>query len=435
MLASLPGTIDPRMASTGGGGMPTDPNSLPGRPGFAPEYGGMTGPFNPSGDLYDNWLKYGMPTPPGGQNMPGLEQVLAGQGVQNAGVPNISQIFTQTIPEKMGLPGKLANNPMLQLGALINEHRYNNPGAGTLANLGSGLLALKERAREHGTKSQTTVSTGPRYNQAGRDPRTANIKDAQYLMQLDRMVASGQMSQEQADRIRALFYSQKLPGYHYTTELEKESGKTLPTNVQDAMRGIEESQEAYDAYARVKDIITSMQGLESAAGYDQIFAFIRNSDPQRLRQLAETLKSHVVLDEMKRLKALSAQGATGFGAMNEKELDILINSIASLDLDNEAALSDNLSRILHRYKRVAEQAKTAYARNVKYYQQYNQRLPNPFSAEYPAQMPSYWDNYDKLSQEDIPLPAGTPTSPKPGMPSSGAPSASGARGVQWEDLP
>lgn len=67
-----------------------------------------------------------------------------------------------------------------------------------------------------------------------------------------------------------------------------------------------------------------------------------------------TLKSGTVLGAMKKLKELSATGATGFGAMNGSELQVLIDDIGALDPVNtdERIFMATIDRIGKRWDRV-----------------------------------------------------------------------------------
>lgn len=76
----------------------------------------------------------------------------------------------------------------------------------------------------------------------------------------------------------------------------------------------------------------------------------------------KTLLSNVVLGTMQQLKAQSSQGATGFGALSEKELEVLMNSAGNLKLsssegelrknyaDFQKKLMDSRERQIARYK-------------------------------------------------------------------------------------
>lgn len=72
----------------------------------------------------------------------------------------------------------------------------------------------------------------------------------------------------------------------------------------------------------------------------------------------DTLKSGIALEKIKEMKAQSATGATGFGALNQEELKLLITDMGSLDqFGSEKVYNETLGRIEKRWKRVKEDAK------------------------------------------------------------------------------
>lgn len=74
--------------------------------------------------------------------------------------------------------------------------------------------------------------------------------------------------------------------------------------------------------------------------------FIR-TDAKDAQQQLDVLGGQIALSTMASLKALSAQGATGFGALNREELKLLQNSVSSLQAGNlsHAQLDKNISVI------------------------------------------------------------------------------------------
>lgn len=72
------------------------------------------------------------------------------------------------------------------------------------------------------------------------------------------------------------------------------------------------------------------------------------TDAARVRGWVDTLKSGTALQALTALKAASATGASGFGALSEKELDILINQLGSLNPDGPPEIFlqtlDNIER-------------------------------------------------------------------------------------------
>lgn len=84
------------------------------------------------------------------------------------------------------------------------------------------------------------------------------------------------------------------------------------------------------------------------------FAQYSGSPAGKVRSYVGALKSGVVLEAMQRLKQASATGSTGFGAMNQSELRILIDAIGALDPDttDPKIFLKTIDRIEGQYKRV-----------------------------------------------------------------------------------
>ncbi|MCP4514450.1 MAG: hypothetical protein GY824_04380 [Delftia sp.] len=100
----------------------------------------------------------------------------------------------------------------------------------------------------------------------------------------------------------------------------------------------------------------SESGMPASGTLSQPFALYSGSDAGKLRSHVRTLQSATALDAMLRLKQASRTGSTGFGAMNEKELDLLINDIGALDPDrtDPEILMDTLKRIKTRWSSIQD---------------------------------------------------------------------------------
>lgn len=84
------------------------------------------------------------------------------------------------------------------------------------------------------------------------------------------------------------------------------------------------------------------------------FAQFSGTPAGRVRSYVNTLQSGSVLGAMQELKKASSSGATGFGALNEKELDLLIASVGALNptTTEEDIFLDTVDRIEGQYGRV-----------------------------------------------------------------------------------
>tara|TARA_B100000519_G_scaffold121881_1_gene105250 strand:+ start:14019 stop:15542 length:1524 start_codon:yes stop_codon:yes gene_type:complete len=114
---------------------------------------------------------------------------------------------------------------------------------------------------------------------------------------------------------------------------------------------------------------TSRVALQSIAGIEKIMresklpdyfltgtasraiSWVSETDAGKLLSHVASLKSQVVLGTMMKLKEASKQGATGFGQLNQKELQILIDSIGALDPKNTnlQIFKGTLNRVKHKF--------------------------------------------------------------------------------------
>lgn len=76
----------------------------------------------------------------------------------------------------------------------------------------------------------------------------------------------------------------------------------------------------------------------------------KNTDADRLNSIYSTLKSVISLDKLTEMKRSSPTGASGFGALSAPELQLLVDSVAALDvelpMDTQLKNLETISRIL-----------------------------------------------------------------------------------------
>lgn len=88
-----------------------------------------------------------------------------------------------------------------------------------------------------------------------------------------------------------------------------------------------------DATASIKKEMTDAT-MPATGTFSRPFALLSGTAAGRVRSYVKALQSGVALNTMLKLKEASKVGATGFGALSERELDILINEIGALNADN-----------------------------------------------------------------------------------------------------
>lgn len=141
--------------------------------------------------------------------------------------------------------------------------------------------------------------------------------------------------------------------------------------------------------------LRSMPGYSSLGGpVGDAASYLPWTPGYDARAQLDQITSQIVLRTMTELKALSTQGATGFGALSEKELSLLKDSMAALRPGiSHAMLEDSLSTI-QRLIRKAKQGRQAYADQRQATQQAGQQNHNG------TQNGVYWD---RQTQKFVPV--------------------------------
>lgn len=94
-------------------------------------------------------------------------------------------------------------------------------------------------------------------------------------------------------------------------------------------------------------------------GFNSYLSSIPMTDANAWMNLRDTIVSNIAMEKMAQLKELSATGSTGFGALSEKELKLLMDFRGSLE---QSQRPEDIKRILERYADHLEGAKSRYER-------------------------------------------------------------------------
>lgn len=79
---------------------------------------------------------------------------------------------------------------------------------------------------------------------------------------------------------------------------------------------------------------------------------------EELNSFLTSVKSNVVLDKMESMRAQSASGATGFGSMQEKELELLTGALGKLDVEGNT--TQGLLDSLRTVQRILDKANSGF---------------------------------------------------------------------------
>lgn len=111
-----------------------------------------------------------------------------------------------------------------------------------------------------------------------------------------------------------------------------------------------------DTTGQILDIVNNTDQPVTGRLSQAVGGIITTSAAGRVRSLVAQLQSPIALGALTRLKESSKTGASGFGALSEKELTLLIDEIGRLDPDTTAPdiFKANILRIQKLYQRVID---------------------------------------------------------------------------------
>ena len=144
-----------------------------------------------------------------------------------------------------------------------------------------------------------------------------------------------------------------VPGSRAATDIAEQDLKRQEMDNAEVISSVGEANTMLSAVSGVRDAYENSD--TPITGKLSIPASIISTTPQgKVRSYTRTLQSGVALDAIKNLKAVSATGATGFGAMNKEELQLLIDNVGALnpDADDPEIFMQTVYRIEAQYKRV-----------------------------------------------------------------------------------
>lgn len=132
-------------------------------------------------------------------------------------------------------------------------------------------------------------------------------------------------------------------------EREAEQTAAAPETLQAASA---RANEISDIKSSVNDLLSEV-GITTTGPLGAVLRFAPGSDARDFFAQKERIVSFLSLDKINELKAQSATGATGLGAVNEREFDALSNSVTNLDqAQSPSQFSQALRDLLARLSRI-----------------------------------------------------------------------------------
>ena len=242
----------------------------------------------------------------------------------------------------------------------------------------------KVLSREHFIKQWRA---DPRNDQKLIDDRGYGATDAELSRISDRSEPYLEQGDQLISGVTGSVISKRMGEAGYLTEYIKDRVPRVvnfQTNVDDAEDVLNFAENRLDDIRRLSaetnGWTTGLMGV--------ISKFIPASDADRWQALKDTIVSNIGLTKIMDLKAGSAQGATGLGALNEKELEMLQNHAGNLrEAQTPQAIKDTLRRLERDLKRAQNRIMTQLPKELKMYN-LNQRFLPDRDKYSPAYVPS-----------------------------------------------
>jgi len=246
---------------------------------------------------------------------------------------------------------------------------------------------LSVREREAKIKKDTASANKP-------NPKKEFIEITEFLADLDASIGNG-ATPSQADLNKASLYIGKLskqprtytdretleviqiPGYDAATSVPNvlkalgarkgaatggatdtagAGGATvIDTGGAQTLRAkeIESIQSNISGTKTALENITALQEFRgSGTGWDSLFAWVPNTDAKATAGLVTALKSEQGLGELEKLKSMSPTGASGMGATNAQEVEMLQGRIRKLDPGNKEQFAKDLAFIRNKWEEI-----------------------------------------------------------------------------------
>lgn len=171
-----------------------------------------------------------------------------------------------------------------------------------------------------------------------------------------------------------------------------QAGKDL-TGYQENMNTIDQQ---LGFIGETQSMLSQLSGLTDygTTGFAAYLNSVPTSDQQAWDNIKTTIQSRLGLGKLAELKAGSSSGASGFGALSERELDLLVSNMGKLDqTSNPAEIKRIISSITKQLDGASDRMRRKRGQAQDFYQRNKQRMPESMQ---PAVIPESnvidWNN-------------------------------------------
>lgn len=113
-------------------------------------------------------------------------------------------------------------------------------------------------------------------------------------------------------------------------------------------------------------------------GYGAFLRYLPQTEAREWFAELETVNAQTVLDTMKELKSMSQTGSTGFGAVNLKELETMMNKWGKIDeFMSDEAIAEVVERRIEIMGKIRARARQAQEEEEEWYRRNRYNIPKP----------------------------------------------------------
>jgi len=140
----------------------------------------------------------------------------------------------------------------------------------------------------------------------------------------------GNLTKDEAS-IRAELIKSRDAAQNKLSLLDQKAQLKIQKEAPKAKAALDNTVREFDNMIAEANAIKLDPSLEAATGKSSYIPSLLNEGKRNVGARIDTLKSKTLLNVLSAMKQLSSQGASGFGALSEKEGETIKNSISSLD--------------------------------------------------------------------------------------------------------
>lgn len=247
--------------------------------------------------------------------------------------------------------GGLAKKTFSGVGDFIGKQMQTPEGRQLIANLlGASTLAFGADPRLFQNISQ---AAGQQYQV---DVARQNEKEARENEKAARELAD--LMQNQKADLDELYRQEQLAIKKEELAMKKEAEKQKQVQAKEekAQMAIDENESAISAYKQLQGFVDSIDNLLEGDRYKSAvgplrglrskYALASSGEAFSVNQEINSLLASKAIQTLLQMKQQSSTGSTGFGALSERELELIINDIASLNTQlSPEAFGRNLEKI------------------------------------------------------------------------------------------